>query len=196
LIIALDYAPVVTGIFALAGSLIGVFVAFWLARKARDEERRSWLKDQRQEVYPKFIAAAQSVLEACEALSELDESGESDQLDQLDESDEPRSAILDRLRRGYRDLVVHNAVIQTLGSRDTIREARRHMYTLIALIPVCAGRRSDPKVDEFFWGARKSRQQALIAMRRELDVPDTDGLGDDLALPIEPLRCQAPESNT
>ena len=68
LFLATDYAPYVTGIFALIGSLVGVLVAFQLARAARMEERLNWLKDQRQEVYPRFVAAAQSVLDACEEL--------------------------------------------------------------------------------------------------------------------------------
>ena len=176
LFLATDYAPYVTGIFALIGSLVGVLVAFQLARAARMEERLNWLKDQRQEVYPRFVAAAQSVLDACE---------------ELPFSEPSRSVVLDQLQTGYRDLVVHNAVIQTLGRRSTIAAARLHMYTLIELRGVRLGRIRDPgsaAVDELLRGARRSRHQALLAMRYELDVPDTDGLEKDLENPMEPLR--------
>ena len=183
LFLATDYAPYITGVFALIGSLVGVFVAFQLARGARTEERRNWIKDQRQEVYPKFVAAGQSVLDACE---------------ELPYSDSSRTVVLDQLQKGYRELVVHNAVIQTLGRRSTIDEVRRHMYTLIELRDVRLGRKPDPgsnKIDELLRGARRSRHRALLAMRYELDVPDTDGLENDLETPMEPLRVRVPETH-
>jgi hypothetical protein len=179
-LLATDYAPYVSGIFALVGSTIGVSVAFQLARRAREEEDRIWLNDQRQAVYPKFVAAGQTVLDACE---------------ELHYGDVVRSVALDRLQTGYRELVVHNAVIQTLGGRSTIRAARRHMYTLIELRDLRLGRKPDPgapSVDELLRGARRSRHQALIAMRHELGVPDTDGLENDLIDPMEPLRVGPP----
>jgi hypothetical protein len=170
-----DYASYFAAVFALVGSLIAAFIAVQLARSARTEERRNWLNDQRQEVYPKFVAAAQSVLDACE---ELPFSG-------------ARQALaIDQLQDGYRNLVVHNAVIQTLGKRNTIKAVRRHMYTLIELRDIRLERKPDPgpdHLDALLRGARKSRQLALVAMRRELEVPDTEGLEKDLEAPMEPL---------
>jgi hypothetical protein len=186
-LLATDYAPIVSGIFALLGSAIGVSVALLLARRAREEERRIWLNDQRQAVYPKFVAAGQAVLDAC---------------DELQYVDVVRSVAVDRLQQGYRELVVHNAVIQTLGGRSTIKAARCHMYTLIALRDIRLGRNPDPdpdrdpnKLDELSRGGRKSRHQAIVAMRYELGVPDTDGLLEELDLPIKPLRVAAPAGN-
>ena len=166
----------------MIGSLVGVVVAMRLARSAHDEGRRNWLNDQRQVVYPQFVAAAQSVLEACEELPRSDEVS--------------RPEVLGRLERGYRELVVHNAVIQTLGRRATIHVVRQHMYTLIAIREVHLGRRSDPgpvTIRELVRGARRSRHHTLIAMRRELDVPDTDGLDSELEHPVEPLRVRSPD---
>jgi hypothetical protein len=220
-LLAVDYAPYITGAFALVGSLVGVVVAVRLASNGREEERRRWLNDQRQQVYPKFIAAAQSVLAACEDLVLIgtgEESGQLEDADEPEESDEPaecdepeegdgpgdgdepgenassqeeRSELFRELRSGYRELVVHNAVIQALGSRRTIRESRRHVYTLLALIDVCTGRTVDPRVGELLSGARASRHWALLAMRRELHIPDTEGLDDDLEARPEPVRVPA-----
>jgi hypothetical protein len=183
LVLAISYAPIITGVFALIGSLTGVVVALRLARSARDEERRNWLNNQRQAVYPRFVAAAQSVLHACEELPRSDELSRSD--------------VVEQLQSGYRDLVVHNAMIQTLGSRSTIEAVRRHMYTLIEVRDIRLSRSNDPganKMHELLRGARISRHQALLAMRRELDVPDTDGLERDLERPLEPLRLRTPDA--
>lgn len=179
-LLATDYAPYVSGLFAIIGSMIGVLVAFQLSRRAREEERRVWLNNQRQDVYPKFVAAGQRVLDACV---------------ELRFADVVKSVALDQLQKGYRELVVHNAVIQTLGGRSTIRAARRHMYTLLELRDLQLGRKPEPGaqgLDELLRGARQSRHQALIAMRHELGVPDTDGLEDDLKNPIEPVRVGPP----
>ena len=181
LVLAADAAPYITGLLALLGSLTGALIAIYLSKRSRVEERRTWLNDKRQDVYPKFIAAAQCVLHACE---------------ELPHSMRSPSVVLDQLQEGYADLVVRNALAQTLATRSTIAAIRLHMYTLIALKDIRLDRKPNPGSDEvakLLRGARRSRHLALEAIRIELDVPDTDGLVDDLEDVIEPLRIRAAE---
>jgi hypothetical protein len=181
LVLAANPAPYITGLLALLGSLTGALIAIYLSQRSRAEGRRTWLNDKRQDVYPNFIAAAQCVLYACE---------------EWPNSMRSQSVVLDQLQAGYADLVVQNALAQTLATRSTIAAIRRHMYTLIELRDIRLDRKPNPgpdEVDKLLRGARRSRHLALEAIRNELDVPDTDGLVGDLAHPIAPLRVQATE---
>lgn len=181
LVVAADAAPYITGLLALLGSLTGAVIAIYLSNRSRIEERRTWLNDKRQDVYPSFIAAAQCVLYACE---------------EWPHSIGSESVVLDQLQTGYADLVVQNALAQTLATRSTIAAIRLHMYTLIELRNILLNRKPNPGSDEvakLLRGARQSRHLALQAIRNELDVPDTDGLVDDLAHRIKPHRVEAAE---
>lgn len=60
-----------TAVFGLAGVLIGAFIAgavsLWVARQAREAAERAWIRDNRREIYDRFLTCAQTLLIACEA---------------------------------------------------------------------------------------------------------------------------------
>lgn len=62
-----SYGPAV---FALAGSLIGGLIAgvfsFWVARQAREAAKDAWIRDNRREIYDRFLTCGQRLLIACE----------------------------------------------------------------------------------------------------------------------------------
>ncbi len=62
-----SYAP---AIFGLAGSLIGGFIAGFasllVARQARRSAERAWIRDNRRDIYDRFLTSAQQLLIACE----------------------------------------------------------------------------------------------------------------------------------
>jgi hypothetical protein len=62
-----SYGPAV---FALAGSLIGGLIAgvfsFWVARQAREAAKDAWIRDNRRQIYDRFLTCGQKLLIACE----------------------------------------------------------------------------------------------------------------------------------
>jgi hypothetical protein len=173
-ILVADAPSYIPGLLTLIGSVLGAVVAISLAILARQAARRNWLNDQRQDVYPKFIAAGQAMLEAC---------------DSWPLSGKDRAAARNRLYEGYRTIGVHNAVIQSLGKKKTIKEARLHMYTLLKVMDIRLKLEQDPedRIEGYLGGARESRHRVLVAMRRELKVRNTRGLLTELRAPLEPL---------
>jgi hypothetical protein len=181
-VLSTDYASIIAAVFAGLGAILAAIVAVRQASMERREKRRAWLNDQRQDVYPKFIAASQSVLDACE---------------ELERSDVRESVVIERLQNGYRELVIHNAVIQTLGLPNTIQSVRQLMYNSIALMDICLGRKEVPREyknePREYWnalvdGTRESRHLALIAMRSELGIQETAVLREeDLDKRLPPL---------
>jgi hypothetical protein len=69
-IIAADssYVPAVFGIIgSLIGGSIAGFFSFLVARQARETSERAWIRDNRREIYDRFLTHAQKLLIACEA---------------------------------------------------------------------------------------------------------------------------------
>ncbi len=62
-----SYGPAV---FALAGSLIGGLIAgvfsFGIARQAREAAKHAWIRDNRRQIYDRFLTCGQRLLIACE----------------------------------------------------------------------------------------------------------------------------------
>src|SRR5271166_1590459 len=63
-------SSVTTAIFGLVGVLIGAFIAgavsLWVAKQAREAAERAWIRDNRRDVYDRFLTCAQTLLIACE----------------------------------------------------------------------------------------------------------------------------------
>ena len=59
-----------TAIFGLVGVLIGAVVAggvsLWTAKETREAAERAWVRDNRREIYDRFLTCAQTLLIACE----------------------------------------------------------------------------------------------------------------------------------
>src|SRR5215469_15835957 len=62
-----SYNPAVYG---LAGVLIGAVIAggvsLWTAKETRKAAERAWVRDNRREIYDRFLTCAQTLLIACE----------------------------------------------------------------------------------------------------------------------------------
>ncbi|HZI74462.1 MAG TPA: hypothetical protein VFD73_10700, partial [Gemmatimonadales bacterium] len=69
-----------TAVFGLTGVLIGAFIAgavsLWVAKQARDAAERAWVRDNRREIYDRFLTYAQTLLIACEEARESETNGE------------------------------------------------------------------------------------------------------------------------
>lgn len=63
-----------TAAFGLVGVLIGAFIAggisLWVAKQAREAAERAWIRDNRREIYDRFLTSAQTLLIACEKARE------------------------------------------------------------------------------------------------------------------------------
>jgi hypothetical protein len=152
----------VAAVFGLAGSLIGggitAFVTLRGATQNREEARRTWLKDSRLDVYPKFFEAAQSLHVACERRAA-----------------DPRPAT-DEIEDAYSRLMVQLAVVEVLGTEDkTIDPVRSYVYSLLDLMKECK-RQTPSKNDAYRLGniVRDYRHKAISAMREEFGMLTSD----------------------
>jgi hypothetical protein len=61
------------------GVLIGAFIAgaasLWVAKQAREAAERAWIRDNRREIYDRFLTRAQTLLIACEEARESETKG-------------------------------------------------------------------------------------------------------------------------
>jgi hypothetical protein len=68
-----------TAVFGLVGVLIGAFIAgaasLWVAKQAREAAERAWIRDNRREIYDRFLTSAQTLLIACEEARESETKG-------------------------------------------------------------------------------------------------------------------------
>jgi hypothetical protein len=110
----------VTAAFGLVGSLIGGAIAgivsLVVARQARETAERSWIRDNRREIYDRFLARAQRLLIACEACKD-------------DPSEETRAAV-DQV---HADFFEANAILQTVAERTLVEASRVQAYRLVEL---------------------------------------------------------------
>jgi hypothetical protein len=64
-------SSITTAVFGLVGVLIGAFIAgavsLWVAKQAREAAERAWIRDNRREIYDRFLTCAQTLLITCEA---------------------------------------------------------------------------------------------------------------------------------
>lgn len=69
-----DGSAYVPAIFGLAGSLIGGFIAgavsLFASRQAREAAEGAWIRDNRREIYDRFLTYAERLLHACLAYTE------------------------------------------------------------------------------------------------------------------------------
>jgi hypothetical protein len=101
----------------LSGAVIGAFASRGAAKQQAKasmqvataknvEDRQTWLKNRRVDVYAQFVTAAQKLLRLCEQL--------------LDAADQGSSSIVSRREQegAYYELVAQNALVQILASED------------------------------------------------------------------------------
>jgi len=116
-----SYAP---AIFGLAGSLIGGFIAgtisLLVARQAREAAEGAWIRDNRREVYDRFLTYAERLLHACEAYKYAFSGKEMART---------------KIESGLTDFFEIYGVVQTVAGTRLVKAARIYAYRLCELVP-------------------------------------------------------------
>jgi len=144
------YAVAAIGVIgSLVGGVIVAVVSLVLARQARTENRRQWVRDERREAFARYLSAGQATLDACQKRGPL-----SNATDNVDTSS---------LSGTY-------AVVQIVADEDVVAAARTLMYRLLVLAGFRVGAHGTE--DEFFEISklvRRARHATIDAMRKELE---------------------------
>jgi len=149
--------------FGLAGSLIGGAIAgtvsLRVAREARDAAERSWMRDNRREIYDRFLSTAQKLLIACEA---------SDAHGRREPAADARATV----ERAHVDFFEVYGVVQTVAQRPVVDAARVYGYRLLELKLglEARGRLGPGKLDRVAQLVRLARHDTIDAMRAELGL--------------------------
>jgi len=158
-----------TAIFGLVGSLIGGFivgvVSLLVARQAREAAERAWIRDNRREIYDRFLTCAQRLLIACEARRPGRRGEEADSRPQ----GEGAEASVESANTNFFEAYV---VVQTVADVALVAAARVHAYRLWELkasldSTSVMGPENFDRVTELI---RVARHDAIRAMRAELGL--------------------------
>lgn len=175
LVAASDYLTAAVG---LAGSLIGGLIvgatSIRVAKDARATAERAWIRDGRRDTYGRFVANAQALLIACQAYerSQRGSPGGSDV------SADARIAV----EKAHGDFLEIYVIVQTVAERTVVDAARVYGYRLLELEAELTssgvlGREYFPRVAQL---VRDARQATVEAMRSDLGLLDSAGLGEDV----------------
>jgi hypothetical protein len=176
-----------TAIIAAAAGLIGAGIgglaSIWAARQqARAsmqvaavqnmEERQTWLRNSRRDVYAHFLPAAQKLLRLCEQLIDAAKQGS------------PSVVRMSEQEGAYYELVVQNALVQILADGEVIKAAHDVMEETRRLWEECknlAPYSSEvDRLDNWTYKIRDLRHKAIYAMQDELGIPQSGGLKETL----------------
>ncbi len=146
--------------FALAGSLIGGFIAgtvsLLVARQARDAAEHAWVRDSRRNVYDRFLTKAQRLLIAslaCRSVPSVE-------------------GAKGAAEAAYAEFFEVNGVLQTVAERPLVETARIYAYRLLRLKETAVGASSFGSSDVSHMGklVRDARLATIDAMRNELGL--------------------------
>ena len=136
------------------------------------EERQTWLRNSRRDVYAHFLPAAQKLLRLCEQL--------------IDAARRGSSSVVSRSEQegAYYELVVQNALVQILANEEVIKAAHDVMEETRRLWEECknlAPYSSEvDRLDNWTYKIRDLRHKAIYAMQDELGIPQSGGLKETL----------------
>ena len=177
-IIAAAAAVIGAGIGGLTGLLAArqqARAAMQVATAQNMEDRQTWLKNSRRDVYAHFLPAAQKLLRLCEQL--------------IDAAKQGSSSVVSRSEQegAYYELVVQNALVQILANEEVIKAAHDVMEETRRLWEAC--RKLSPnssevevdRLDEWTNKIRGLRHKAICAMQDELGIPQSGDLKEALA---------------
>jgi hypothetical protein len=165
-----------TAAFGLAGSLIGGLVvgatSIFLARQARETAERAWIRDGRRDTYGRFIANAQALLIACQAY----ERNQRGSQEGSDGSADEKLAV----ENAHNEFFEIYVIVQTVAEPAVVDAARIYGYRLLELEAELTasgvlGRQYFSRVAAL---VREARQATVEAMRRDLGLSDSAGLGE------------------
>ena len=111
-----SYAP---AIFGLAGSLIGGFIAgtvsLLVARQAREAAEGGWIRDNRREIYDRYLTYAERLLHGCEAYKTAHR-----------DKEEAKANV----ESAFTNFWEVYGVVQTVAGTQLVEAARIHAYRL------------------------------------------------------------------
>lgn len=149
-------AAVSPAVYGLAGSLIGGFIAatvsVLVARQARKAAERAWVRDNRREIYDRFLTSAQRLLIALERAH--------------------RHEPTDDVAAADASFFQAYGVVQTVAERPVVDAARTYAYRLLELGEELATKNpSGPAYfDDVAQHVRLARHDTIDAMRTELGL--------------------------
>lgn len=152
----------VAAAFGLAGSLIGGLIAgsvsLRVARETRTAAEHAWVRDNRREIYDRFLTTAQSLLIACEESATGDHTGEG------------RASV----PRAYADFFNAYGVVQTVAERAVVDAARVYAYRLLEVRNVLESRGivGPDRLAEVAQLVRFARHDTIDVMRADLGLLD------------------------
>lgn len=151
--------------FGLVGSLIGGAIAgavsYLVARQAREAAEQAWVRDNRREIYDRFLTAGQNLLIACETYR----AGERNRGNKNPEAENGVESAFSNLFESY-------GVVQTVADVRLVDAARSYAYRLWELREMLRSK-SVLKPDNFDRVAelvRVARHETIDAMRTELGL--------------------------
>ena len=153
------------GIFGLLGALIGGLsaglVSLHVATQSRRAAEKAWIRDNRRELYDRFLTSAQELLIAAERAFRQGQS--------------------DRLEAAYEAFFGAYGVVQTVAQEAVVEAARKYAYRLQELKDELDSQ--NPAGAEYFWRVdeqvRLARHEAIDAMRADLELSGSARPPDD-----------------
>lgn len=150
-------SPYVIAAFGLVGSLIGGFIAgtvsLVIAHQTRDAAEHAWIRDNRRELYDRFLSHGQRLLIACENAGD-------------------RRRGTEGVDTAFNDFFEAYGVVQTVAERPVVEAARVYAYRLLELVHVLDSRSAlgPESFDEVAQLIRLARHDAIDAMRGDLEL--------------------------
>jgi hypothetical protein len=152
-------SSITPAVFGLVGVLIGGFIAgavsLWVAKQAREAAERAWIRDNRREIYDRFLTCAQTLLIACEAAQE---------------SKTERAGAT--VKAAHTKFFEAYGVVQTVAENALVAAARVYAYRLLELKDILdstsfMGSGNFEAVAQL---VRRARHNTIDAMRPELGL--------------------------
>jgi hypothetical protein len=150
-----------TALIALAGTLLGGLIAgtvsLVVARQAREAAESAWIRDNRREIYDRFLTRAQKLLIACLARQS------------------------DAVETAHTDFFEAYGVLQTVAEAPLVTVARDYAYRLLELENVVGAQDAARRDHARLVGdlVRRARHETIDAMRSELGLGGSPWPGAD-----------------
>jgi hypothetical protein len=162
-----------TALFGLAGSLIGGFIAgvvsLLVARQAREAAEGAWIRDNRRQIYDRFLTSGQRLLIACEARWH---SRHDRQPDCAPMAEESKSGV----GPAHANFFEAYSVVQTVANTTLVRAARVYGYRFLELQAIMdsKGVLEPDDFDRVAQLVREARHDTIDAMRAELGLKEAN----------------------
>jgi hypothetical protein len=150
-------------VYAILGSIVGGLVAgtfsVMVARQTQKNADKAWMRDNRRELYDRFLTHAQVLLIAL-----------------VEPRHDPRA---DEVHDAHVEFMSVYAAIQAVAEREVIEATRTYGYELLKLKRLVAA--GSPKANSVASQVRHYRHEAIDTMRAELGLTGT-------VKPLEPAE--------